>query len=172
MLGSATLSLEEEGWSLTSILKEDRAEPAFLGLGKEGVGGLDSWSFGWEGLNHFESPREELSGHLRYIGVARIRGRGLDPKLLEERVGLLRAGFPKFTPCVSFSLALKDDRFQLEEFSPRRVRIRLSDARLEDEGGYFCQLYTEDTHHQIATLTVLGNRLPLLIPNTSAYLLS
>uniref|UniRef100_F7CU95 Cell adhesion molecule 4 n=1 Tax=Ornithorhynchus anatinus TaxID=9258 RepID=F7CU95_ORNAN len=51
--------------------------------------------------------------------------------------------------------ALKDERFQLEEFSPRRVRIRLSDARLEDEGGYFCQLYTEDTHHQIATLTVL-----------------
>lgn len=58
--------------------------------------------------------------------------------------------------------ALKDERFQLEEFSPRRVRIRLSDARLEDEGGYFCQLYTEDTHHQIATLTVLGNSLPLL----------
>ncbi|XP_074075536.1 cell adhesion molecule 4 [Macrotis lagotis] len=51
--------------------------------------------------------------------------------------------------------ALKDERFQLEEFSPRRVRIRLSDARLDDEGGYFCQLYTEDTHHQIATLTVL-----------------
>ncbi|XP_027714043.1 cell adhesion molecule 4 isoform X2 [Vombatus ursinus] len=52
--------------------------------------------------------------------------------------------------------ALKDERFQLEEFSPRRVRIKLSDARLDDEGGYFCQLYTEDTHHQIATLTVLG----------------
>lgn len=59
-----------------------------------------------------------------------------------------------------FTLALKDERFQLEEFSPRRVRIRLSDARLEDEGGYFCQLYTEDTHHQIATLTVLGTILP------------
>lgn len=40
------------------------------------------------------------------------------------------------------------------------MRIRLSDARLEDEGGYFCQLYTEDTHHQIATLTVLGNSSP------------
>lgn len=39
------------------------------------------------------------------------------------------------------------------------MRIRLSDARLEDEGGYFCQLYTEDTHHQIATLTVLGTGL-------------
>lgn len=59
-----------------------------------------------------------------------------------------------------FTLALKDERFQLEEFSPRRVRIRLSDARLEDEGGYFCQLYTEDTHHQIATLTVLGSPHP------------
>lgn len=59
-----------------------------------------------------------------------------------------------------FTLALKDERFQLEEFSPRRVRIRLSDARLEDEGGYFCQLYTEDTHHQIATLTVLGTPPP------------
>lgn len=42
------------------------------------------------------------------------------------------------------------------------MRIRLSDARLEDEGGYFCQLYTEDTHHQIATLTVLGTGLPPL----------
>lgn len=44
------------------------------------------------------------------------------------------------------------------------MRIRLSDARLDDEGGYFCQLYTEDTHHQIATLTVLGNHLPLQQP--------
>lgn len=77
---------------------------------------------------------------------------------------LLRLGFPKFTPC-SLSLALKDERFQLEEFSPRRVRIRLSDARLEDEGGYFCQLYTEDTHHQIATLTVLGNASPSWDPS-------
>lgn len=31
----------------------------------------------------------------------------------------------------------------------------LNRARLDDEGGYFCQLYTDDTHHQIATLTVL-----------------
>ncbi|KAM9603361.1 cell adhesion molecule 4 isoform 1-T2 [Morphnus guianensis] len=51
--------------------------------------------------------------------------------------------------------ALKDERFQLAEFSRRRVRLRLSRARLEDEGGYFCQLYADDTHHQIATLTVL-----------------
>lgn len=73
-------------------------------------------------------------------------------------------------PSHSLSLALKDERFQLEEFSPRRVRIRLSDARLEDEGGYFCQLYTEDTHHQIATLTVLGNHFPLLGPMPSSFL--
>lgn len=56
------------------------------------------------------------------------------------------------------------------------MRIRLSDARLEDEGGYFCQLYTEDTHHQIATLTVLGNSSPSSDssppPFSSAYLLS
>ncbi|XP_033928212.1 B-cell receptor CD22 [Melopsittacus undulatus] len=51
--------------------------------------------------------------------------------------------------------ALKDERFQLVEFSRRRLRLRLSRARLEDEGGYYCQLYTESTHHQIATLTVL-----------------
>lgn len=86
-------------------------------------------------------------------------------------MGPLKPGFPKFTPSDSLSLALKDERFQLEEFSPRRVRIRLSDARLEDEGGYFCQLYTEDTHHQIATLTVLGNNLPLLGPSPSSFLL-
>lgn len=51
------------------------------------------------------------------------------------------------------------------------MRIRLSDARLEDEGGYFCQLYTEDTHHQIATLTVLGNATPLLRLIPSSFLL-
>uniref|UniRef100_A0A8C3HLQ9 Cell adhesion molecule 4 n=1 Tax=Chrysemys picta bellii TaxID=8478 RepID=A0A8C3HLQ9_CHRPI len=51
--------------------------------------------------------------------------------------------------------ALKDDRFQLVEFTQKQVRIQLSDVRLEDEGGYFCQLYTDDTHHQIALLTVL-----------------
>ncbi|XP_077192900.1 cell adhesion molecule 4 [Paroedura picta] len=51
--------------------------------------------------------------------------------------------------------ALKDERFQLVEFTQKQVRIVLSNARLEDEGGYFCQLYTDDTHHQIAILTVL-----------------
>uniref|UniRef100_A0A8C5R8P3 Cell adhesion molecule 4 n=1 Tax=Leptobrachium leishanense TaxID=445787 RepID=A0A8C5R8P3_9ANUR len=51
--------------------------------------------------------------------------------------------------------ALKDDRFQLIEFNQKMVKIHLVNAKLDDEGGYFCQLYTEDTHHQIATLTVL-----------------
>lgn len=51
--------------------------------------------------------------------------------------------------------ALKDERFQLAEFTQRQLRIQLARARLDDEGGYFCQLYTDDTHHQIATLTVL-----------------
>ncbi|XP_044138161.1 cell adhesion molecule 4 [Bufo gargarizans] len=51
--------------------------------------------------------------------------------------------------------ALRDERFQLVEFTPKLVKIHLSNAKLDDEGGYFCQLYTEDTHHQIATLTVL-----------------
>ncbi|XP_075462804.1 cell adhesion molecule 4 [Ascaphus truei] len=51
--------------------------------------------------------------------------------------------------------ALKDERFQLVEFTQKQVKIHLSNAKLDDEGGYFCQLYTEDTHHQIATLTVL-----------------
>ncbi|XP_072122098.1 cell adhesion molecule 4 isoform X2 [Mobula birostris] len=51
--------------------------------------------------------------------------------------------------------ALKDDRFSLVSFTNQQVRVALSDARLEDEGGYYCQLYTEDTHHQVAVLTVL-----------------
>ncbi|XP_043935365.1 cell adhesion molecule 4 [Protopterus annectens] len=51
--------------------------------------------------------------------------------------------------------ALKDERFQLVAFTRKVVKIMLSDVKLEDEGGYFCQLYTDDTHHQIAILTVL-----------------
>ncbi|XP_069792489.1 cell adhesion molecule 4 isoform X2 [Narcine bancroftii] len=51
--------------------------------------------------------------------------------------------------------ALKDDRFQLVSFTRKQVRIALSDVRLQDEGGYFCQLYSEDTHHQVAVVTVL-----------------
>ncbi|XP_041091171.1 cell adhesion molecule 4-like isoform X1 [Polyodon spathula] len=51
--------------------------------------------------------------------------------------------------------ALKDERFQMVQFTPRLVKIVLSDVRVEDEGGYFCQLYTDATLHQVATLTVL-----------------
>ncbi|KAG7256445.1 hypothetical protein CRUP_013285, partial [Coryphaenoides rupestris] len=50
--------------------------------------------------------------------------------------------------------ALKDDRFQMVLFTPRLVRITLSNVSVSDEGGYFCQLYTDDTHHQVATLSV------------------
>ncbi|XP_066575434.1 cell adhesion molecule 4 isoform X2 [Amia ocellicauda] len=50
--------------------------------------------------------------------------------------------------------ALKDERFQMTLFSPRLVRISLNNVSVSDEGGYFCQLYTDDTHHQVATLTV------------------
>ncbi|XP_063055068.1 cell adhesion molecule 4 isoform X2 [Engraulis encrasicolus] len=51
--------------------------------------------------------------------------------------------------------ALKDDRFQMLLFSPRLVRITLTNVSVSDEGGYFCQLYTDDTHHQVATLSVV-----------------
>lgn len=51
--------------------------------------------------------------------------------------------------------ALKDDRFQMVLFSPRLVRITLTNVSVSDEGGYFCQLYTDDTHHQVATLSVV-----------------
>uniref|UniRef100_A0A667XR78 Cell adhesion molecule 4 n=1 Tax=Myripristis murdjan TaxID=586833 RepID=A0A667XR78_9TELE len=50
--------------------------------------------------------------------------------------------------------ALKDDRFQMVLFTPRLVRITLSNVSVSDEGGYFCQLYTDSTHHQVATLSV------------------
>ncbi|XP_052350672.1 cell adhesion molecule 4 isoform X6 [Oncorhynchus keta] len=39
-------------------------------------------------------------------------------------------------------------------FTPRLVRITLTNVSVSDEGGYFCQLYTDDTHHQVATLSV------------------
>ncbi len=32
---------------------------------------------------------------------------------------------------------------------------QLSNVSVFDEGGYFCQLYTDATHHQVATLSVL-----------------
>ncbi|XP_036831303.1 cell adhesion molecule 4 isoform X2 [Oncorhynchus mykiss] len=50
--------------------------------------------------------------------------------------------------------ALKDDRFQMVLFTPRLVRITLTNVSVSDEGGFFCQLYTDDTHHQVATLSV------------------
>lgn len=40
-------------------------------------------------------------------------------------------------------------------FTPRLVRITLTNVSVMDEGGYFCQLYTDATHHQVATLSVL-----------------
>ncbi|KAL7981039.1 hypothetical protein Chor_005273, partial [Crotalus horridus] len=74
--------------------------------------------------------------------------------LLSLRVDLQRC--PELeTRSVQNRDSLKDERFQLVEFTQKQVRIVLSNARLEDEGGYYCQLYTEDTHHQIAILTVL-----------------
>ncbi|XP_047453866.1 cell adhesion molecule 4 isoform X2 [Mugil cephalus] len=51
--------------------------------------------------------------------------------------------------------ALKDDRYQMVLFTPHLVRISLSNVSVSDEGGYFCQLYTDSTHHQVATLSVL-----------------
>ncbi|XP_055065962.2 cell adhesion molecule 4 isoform X3 [Misgurnus anguillicaudatus] len=51
--------------------------------------------------------------------------------------------------------ALKDDRFQMVLFSPQLVRITLTNVSVSDEGGYFCQLYTDATHHQVATLSVV-----------------
>ncbi|TSL40949.1 Cell adhesion molecule 4 [Bagarius yarrelli] len=58
--------------------------------------------------------------------------------------------------------ALKDERFQMVLFTPRLVRITLSNVSVSDEGGYFCQLYTDSTHHQVATLSVV---VPPEVPN-------
>ncbi|XP_067831409.1 cell adhesion molecule 4 [Heptranchias perlo] len=58
--------------------------------------------------------------------------------------------------------ALKDERFQLLLFTHKQLRIALSDIRVEDEGGYYCQLYTEDTHHQVAVVTVLVPPRPIV----------
>ncbi|XP_060726820.1 cell adhesion molecule 4 isoform X2 [Tachysurus vachellii] len=58
--------------------------------------------------------------------------------------------------------ALKDERFQMVLFTPRLVRITLTNVSVSDEGGYFCQLYTDSTHHQVATLSVV---VPPEVPN-------
>lgn len=72
----------------------------------------------------------------------------------------VRSLIPCRLPIFSFFLsllppALKDDRFQMVLFTPRLVRITLTNVSVTDEGGYFCQLYTDATHHQVATLSVL-----------------
>lgn len=51
--------------------------------------------------------------------------------------------------------ALKDERYQMVLFTTKLVRISLTNVSVSDEGGYFCQLYTDSTHHQVATLSVL-----------------
>ncbi|MEQ2208804.1 Cell adhesion molecule 4 [Xenoophorus captivus] len=58
------------------------------------------------------------------------------------------------TASISTVSSLKDDRFQMVLFTPRLVRITLTNVSVSDEGGYFCQLYTDSTHHQVATLSV------------------
>lgn len=72
----------------------------------------------------------------------------------------VRSLIPCHLPIFSFFLsplppALKDDRFQMVLFTQRLVRITLTNVSVMDEGGYFCQLYTDATHHQVATLSVL-----------------
>ncbi|KAI4810614.1 hypothetical protein KUCAC02_013552, partial [Chaenocephalus aceratus] len=68
--------------------------------------------------------------------------------------------YPSFSPTLlsmqmsQDNKALKDDRFQMVLFTPRLVRITLTNVSVSDEGGYFCQLYTDATHHQVATLSV------------------
>lgn len=61
---------------------------------------------------------------------------------------------PRFPPPIFPPSALKDDRFQMVLFTPRLVHITLTNVSVFDEGGYFCQLYTDNTHHQVATLSV------------------
>lgn len=92
----------------------------------------------------------------------------LTPSYLLSRLVFSSLHHPNPTPSLSLSLshpplsiisvhppALKDDRFQMVLFTPRLVRIELTNVSVSDEGGYFCQLYTDSTHHQVATLSVL-----------------
>uniref|UniRef100_A0A8C6TGA2 Cell adhesion molecule 4 n=1 Tax=Neogobius melanostomus TaxID=47308 RepID=A0A8C6TGA2_9GOBI len=51
--------------------------------------------------------------------------------------------------------ALKDERFQMTLFTTRLVSVTLRNVSVSDEGGYFCLLYTDATHHQVAMLSVL-----------------
>ncbi|XP_078537999.1 cell adhesion molecule 1 isoform X5 [Lissotriton helveticus] len=50
---------------------------------------------------------------------------------------------------------LKDNRFQLVNFSSSELRVSLSNVSLNDEGNYFCQLYTDPPLEEIITVTVL-----------------
>ncbi|XP_072316040.1 cell adhesion molecule 4 isoform X2 [Eucyclogobius newberryi] len=53
------------------------------------------------------------------------------------------------------SRALRDERYQLVTFTSRLLRISVANVSVSDEGGFYCQLYTDSTHHQAASLTVL-----------------
>ncbi|KAM4650648.1 cell adhesion molecule 1 isoform 3-T4 [Discoglossus pictus] len=50
---------------------------------------------------------------------------------------------------------LKDSRFQLVNFSSNELRVSLSNVSIEDEGRYFCQLYTDPPQEAYTTITVL-----------------
>ncbi|XP_059813913.1 cell adhesion molecule 1-like, partial [Hypanus sabinus] len=50
---------------------------------------------------------------------------------------------------------LKDNRFQLVNFSSSELRVSLSNVSLVDEGKYVCQLYTDPPQEAYATITVL-----------------
>ncbi|XP_067910072.1 cell adhesion molecule 1a isoform X2 [Heterodontus francisci] len=50
---------------------------------------------------------------------------------------------------------LKDNRFQLVNFSSSELRVSLSNVSLVDEGRYVCQLYTDPPQEAYATITVL-----------------
>ncbi|XP_048417960.1 cell adhesion molecule 1 isoform X4 [Stegostoma tigrinum] len=50
---------------------------------------------------------------------------------------------------------LKDNRFQLVNFSSSELRVSLSNVSLVDEGKYVCQLYTDPPQEAFATVTVL-----------------
>ncbi|XP_029428232.1 cell adhesion molecule 1 isoform X2 [Rhinatrema bivittatum] len=51
--------------------------------------------------------------------------------------------------------SLKDQRFQLVNFSNSELRVSLSNVSLSDEGQYFCQLYTDPPQEGYINVTVL-----------------
>ncbi|XP_040181315.1 cell adhesion molecule 1 isoform X7 [Rana temporaria] len=50
---------------------------------------------------------------------------------------------------------LKDARFQLVNFSSNELRVSLTNVSINDEGRYFCQLYTDPPQEAYTTITVL-----------------